>query len=131
MYLYVHVGPRTRRVVSAQSGVKSVYLSVRTVSTCSTCSCVFDCIDNCTGSSESADPDTTGGGVTSKSEGLVFVCHKCTSCVSVGPRTRRVVSAFKTGISTGSSESADPKTGGGVTSKGECLVFVESQTSQH
>ena len=33
---------------------------------------------------------------------------------------------------TGSSESADPnKTGGGVTSKGECLVFVESQTSQH
>ena len=55
----------------------------------------MDYVVNCTGSSESADPNTTGGGVTSKGECLDFVCHKChsTSCVPVGLRTRRVVSA--------------------------------------
>ena len=33
----------------------------------------FDYVVNRTGSSESADPNTTGGGVTSKGECLVFV----------------------------------------------------------
>ena len=35
---------------------------------------IFDYVDNCTGSSESADPNTIGGGVTSKSECFVVYC---------------------------------------------------------
>ena len=74
----VPVGPRTRRVVSAQSGIKGVCLSVCIYCTCSTCTLymymyIFDYVGDCTGSSESADPNTTGGGVTSKREGFCLV----------------------------------------------------------
>ena len=57
-----------------------VYLCVSTVHVVHVCTLYmymyvfFDYVVDCTGSSESADPNTTGGGVTSKSECLVFVC---------------------------------------------------------
>ena len=76
----VPVGPRTRGVVSAESSVtcKGVCLSVCIYCSCSTCTLymynyIFDYVDNCTGSSESADPNKTGGGVTSKGECLVHL----------------------------------------------------------
>ena len=45
-----------------------------------------------TGSGEGHDPKVTGEGVTSKGECLVLLNPKCTSCVSIGSRTRRAAS---------------------------------------